>query len=236
MKAVVLSGGKGTRLAPYTKILPKPLMPIGDMPILEIIIHQMRHARVNEVILAVGHKKEMFQAYFQDGSQFGIKVNYSFERQPLGTAGPLALISGLDDTFLVTNGDVLTTLEFQKIILNHKKTHAAATIAMHARNVKIDLGVLELNNANEIIDYIEKPTYNFHVSMGVYVFDPLVLRYIPQNQYYDFPELIRKLIDSGEKVVGYLYDGYWKDLGNPDDYEQAILDFEAYKPQFLRGQ
>jgi len=235
MKAVVLSGGKGTRLAPYTKILPKPLMPIGDMPILEIIIHQMKHARVDEVVLAVGHMKEMFQAYFQDGNKFGLKINYSFEQQPLGTAGPLAIISGLDETFLVTNGDVLTTLDFQKIIQQHQKTGAAATIAMHTRNIKINLGVLELNDANEIVDYIEKPTYKFHVSMGVYVFDPLVLRYIPDNQYFDFPELIQVLIDNSEKVVGYPYDGYWKDLGNPDDYEQAILDFKKYKPEFLKG-
>ena len=133
------------------------------------------------------------------------------------------------------NGDVLTTLNFQDLIRTHKKKNAAATIAMHKRQVKIDFGVIDLNSANEIIGYKEKPSFDFCVSMGIYVFDPRVLPYIPQNQYLDFPELVQKLIDNGEKVVGYPFDGYWQDLGNPDDYEQAILDFKTHKPEFLKG-
>ena len=233
MKAVVLSGGKGTRLTPYTKMLPKPLMPIGDTPILEILLQQMKQAGVDEVILAVGHMVEMLRAFFQDGNHFGVKIEYSVEEHPLGTAGPLSLVEGLDETFLVTNGDVLTTLCFQELIQAHDKAQAVATIAMHSRQIKIDLGVLEFNSANEIIGYVEKPTYNFHISMGIYVFDPRVLGYIPSNQYFDFPELVQKLIDNGEKVIGYPFNGYWQDLGHPDEYEQAILDFETYRPQLL---
>jgi NDP-sugar pyrophosphorylase family protein len=235
MKTVILSGGQGTRLAPYSRLLPKPLMPIGDMPILEILIRQMKHAQVDEVILAVGHMMDMLQGYFQDGSRYGVKIKYSLEEQPLGTAGPLSLINDLDETFLVMNGDVLTTLNFQDLIRTHKTKQAAATIAMHERQVKIDFGVIDLNSAHEIVGYKEKPSFDFCVSMGIYVFDPRVLPYIPQNQYLDFPELVQKLIDSGEKVVGYPFDGYWQDLGNPDDYEQAILDFKTHKPEFLKG-
>ena len=141
MKAIVLAGGKGRRLAPYTKILPKPLMPIGDMPILEVILRQMKIAGIDEVVLTVGHLSELMRAFFQNGEQFGLKISYSYEDKPLGTAGPIALIDGLDESFLVTNGDVLTTLRFGELLRFHKEQNAAATIAAHQRDVKIDLGV-----------------------------------------------------------------------------------------------
>lgn len=234
MKAVVLAGGKGTRLAPYTKILPKPLMPIGDMPILEVLIKQMKCAGVDEIILTVGHLAELLRAFFQNGERYGLRVDYSFEDKPLGTAGPLSLVKErLVDTFLVTNGDVLTTLDLNSIIESHHRSGAAATIAMHVREVKIDLGVLRFNGSYELCDYIEKPSYRFHVSMGIYVFEPRVLNFIPYNKYLDFPDLILKLIASGERVIGHPFDGYWQDLGRADDYEQAIQDFEGLKPQIL---
>jgi NDP-sugar pyrophosphorylase family protein len=143
------------------------------------------------------------------------------------------LIEGLSSTFLVTNGDVLTTLDLRKLVNTHRKSGAAATIAMHDRQVKIDLGVLQLNGSQEITGYIEKPTYDFRVSMGIYVFEPRVLSYIPHNQYLDFPELVLKMIDQGERVMGYPFDGYWQDLGNSEDYEQAVQEFDAIKPQLL---
>jgi NDP-sugar pyrophosphorylase family protein len=233
MKAVVLAGGKGTRLAPYTKILPKPLLPIGDMPILEILLHQMGRAGVREVTLAVGHMSELLRAFFNDGSRIGLKIHYSYEVKPLGTAGPLSLIDSLDDTFFVTNGDVLTTLNLKDMLSTHRKSGATATIAMHSRQVKVDLGVLQPNKSNEITGYIEKPTYDFHVSMGIYIFEPRVLRFIPQNEYLDFPDLVLKLIEEGELVMGYPFDGYWQDLGRPDDYEQAIKEFDELKPRLL---
>jgi NDP-sugar pyrophosphorylase family protein len=233
MKAVVLAGGKGTRLAPYTKILPKPLMPVDDMPILEILLRQFKRAGIDEVVLTVGHLSELLRAFFQDGQRLGLRISYSFETQPLGTAGPLSLVQGLDDTYLVANGDVLTGLNFRDVIETHQRCGAAATIASHARQVKIDFGVLQCNGDGQVRDYIEKPAYQFLVSMGVYVFEPRVLSFIPHNEYLDFPSLVLRLIENGEKVQSYAYDGYWQDLGRPDDYERAVEEFAALRPLIL---
>jgi NDP-mannose synthase len=233
MKAVVLAGGKGTRLAPYTKVLPKPLMPIGDMPILEILLRQMRRAEIEDVYLTVGHLAGLLQAFFQDGSRLGLRIQYSFEEKPLGTAGPLSMIEGLDDTFLVANGDVLTNLDIPSLVNYHLQRGAAATIATHSRKVKIDLGVIKFNDSNQVVGYIEKPTYEFHVSMGIYIFEPRVLKYIEPNMYLDFPDLVLRLLDAGELVVGYPFDGYWQDLGRADDYEQAVQEFDSIRKQIL---
>jgi NDP-sugar pyrophosphorylase family protein len=233
MKAVVLAGGKGTRLAPYTKILPKPLMPIGDMPILEVLLRQMKTAGIDKVIFTVGHLSELLRAFFQDGHQWGLQIDYSYESCPLGTAGPLALIDGLTEPFLVTNGDVLTSMRLRDLLNFHREQGAAASIAVHHRRVKIDLGVIQWDGAPQINGYIEKPTYDYCVSMGIYVFEPRVLSYIPRGEYLDFPDLVKKLIAAGEKVVGYQYEGYWQDLGRPDDYEAAAQDFEKMRLEFL---
>lgn len=233
MKAVVLAGGKGTRLAPYTKILPKPLMPIGDMPILEVMLKQMKRAGVEDVILTVGHLANLMRTFFMDGRQWGMNISYSYEEKPLGTAGPLSLIQGLDSTFLVTNGDVLTTLNLRDLLAFHRSQGGIATIAVHQRHVKIDLGVVQWNGDGRIGGYIEKPTYDYTVSMGIYVFEPQVMKFIPFNVYLDFPELVLKMIAAGEKVVGYAFDGYWMDLGRPDDYAQAAEDFTVMREKFL---
>lgn len=208
-------------------------MPIGDMPILEVLIRQMKRYGIEEIVLTVGHLSELMRAYFQDGSRFGVRIEYSYEEEPLGTAGPLAMVHGLDDTFLVTNGDVLTTLDLGALIDYHLSQVAAATIAMHSRRVQIDLGVIKFNGRNEIIDYVEKPSMDYEVSMGIYVFEPKVLEYIPHDSYMDFPDLILKLLEHGQRVVGYPFDGYWQDLGRRDDYDQATSDFERMRPEFL---
>jgi len=233
MKAVIMAGGKGTRLAPYTKILPKPLMPIGDMPILEVILRQMKAANVEEVTLTVGHLSELLKAFFQNGERFGISINYSYEESPLGTAGPLAFVPNLLDTFLVSNGDVLTTLNLCELIQYHQKEKAVATIAAHQRQVKIDYGVIETNHGPEVCKYVEKPTIDYMVSMGIYVFEPAVLAYIPRGKYLDFPDLVRILLAAGERVVVFPFSGYWQDLGRPDDYESASVDFEKMQSQFF---
>lgn len=234
MKAVILAGGKGSRLAPYTKVLPKPLMPIGeDMPILEILLRQMKRFGIDEVILAVGYGAGLLRAFFQDGKRLGLNISYSFEDQPLGTAGPLSLLNGLDDTFLVANGDVLTTLRIPALIESHRRSGATATIASYAKKVRIDLGVISADSNGAVIGYLEKPEYNFLVSMGVYVFEPRVLSYIRHRERLDFPDLVLRLIGAGERVLSYPYDGYWADLGRVEDYEQAIADFEKLKPQLL---
>lgn len=234
MKAVILAGGKGTRLAPYTYVLPKPMMPIGDKAILEILLRQMKRAGVNHVTLAVGHLAGLMQAFFQDGAQYDLDITYSYETKPLGTAGPLANIPNLDKTFLVSNGDVLTLLNIADLMRFHEEQEAICTIAMHKRQVHIDLGVIEQNNGEYVVTgYVEKPTLDYRVSMGLYVFEPRVLEYIPQGEYLDFPTLVKNLIANGERVVGYPYNGYWMDLGNPQDYNQACSDFEKMRSQFI---
>jgi len=236
MKAVILAGGKGTRLYPYTKVLPKPLMPIGDMPILEVILRQIKLAGITDVVLTVGHLSELLRTFFQDGSRLGINISYNYEDSPLGTAGPVAFVPDLDETFLVMNGDVLSTIPLGDLIQFHKEQGAIATIATHHRRVKVDLGVIQWDGNAQITGYIEKPTYDYSVSMGIYIFEPDVLAYIPKGQYYDFPDLVKKLIGVGEKVVGYRFDGYWQDLGRPDDYESAAQDFDQMRSQFLPGE
>jgi len=233
MKAVILAGGKGARLAPFTRVFPKPMMPIGDKAILEILLCQMKCAGVDEVILTVGHLAGLMRAFFQDGSQLGLKIQYSMEDHPLGTAGPLSLINGLDDTFIVANGDVLTTLNIADMIRFHKQERGITTVATHRRTVHIDLGVIQTNGDHSINGYIEKPDIDYKVSMGLYVFEPAVLAYIPRGKYMDFPDLVKKLISAGERVVAYPFEGYWQDLGRPDDYEQANLDFQQMRSQFL---
>lgn len=208
-------------------------MPIDDMPILEVMLKQMKRAGVDEVILTVGHLASLLRAYFGYGEQWGMNIRYSYEDTPLGTAGPLARVNDLDDTFLVTNGDVLTTLKLKELIDFHKKEGGIATIAVHQRQVRIDLGVVQSNADHTITGYIEKPSYDYTVSMGIYVFEPRVLEYIPADQYLDFPDLVLKMIAAGEKVVAYPFDGYWMDLGRPDDYQKANEDFNNMRLQFL---
>jgi NDP-sugar pyrophosphorylase family protein len=208
-------------------------MPIGDMPILEIMLRQMKQAGIEEVVLTVGHLAQLLRTFFSDGSQWGMNISYSYEDQPLGTAGPLALVDGLDATFLVTNGDVLTTLDLKKLLAFHKAQGSMATIAVHRRQVKIDLGVVQMDPGGCINGYIEKPAYDYTVSMGIYVFEPTVMKFISYNRYLDFPDLVLKMIAAGEKVSGYAFDGYWMDLGRPDDYAQAVEDFARMRDQFL---
>jgi len=234
MRAIILAGGKGARLAPYTTVLPKPLMPIGEMPILEIVIRQLARHGFDDLTLAVGYLAELLMAYCGDGSKFNVKLNYSREEQPLGTAGPISLIPDLEKTFLVMNGDLLTTLDYTDMLTCHRKRGAPATIACYQRDVKIDLGVIEVDEDNWVANYIEKPTYHYSVSMGVYLFEPEVLRYIPRNQRLDLPELITKLMREGQKVNVYHFEGYWLDIGRHDDYERAIEEFSRHKEKFLR--
>jgi NDP-sugar pyrophosphorylase family protein len=233
MKAVILAGGRGTRLAPYTVVFPKPLMPLGDIPILEVVIRQLQRYGFDDVTMAVGHLAGLIVAYFNDGGRFGVRIRYSREESPLGTAGPLTLISDLNDTFLVMNGDVLTTLDLSELYDHHRQNGAAATIAMHERSVRIDLGVIESDEANQVVGYIEKPTYDYRVSMGIYIFEPRVLEYIPRGKRFDFPDLVLRLLEAGERVMGYPYDGYWLDIGRVDDYAQAIEEFERMRDLFL---
>jgi NDP-mannose synthase len=233
MKAIILAGGKGTRLAPYTTVLPKPLMPIDDMPILEIVIRQLKRFGFDDISLAVGYLAELLMAYCGDGSKFGLEINYSREEQPLGTAGPLSLVPNLDETFLVMNGDLLTTLDYGEMYRYHQERGAIATLAAYQRAVKIDLGVIDIDVDNWVQDYIEKPTYHYSVSTGVYIFEPQVLEYITPNRRLDLPELVLQLKNQGHPVNVFRFDGYWLDIGRHDDYEKAIDEFSAHRNSFL---
>jgi NDP-sugar pyrophosphorylase family protein len=233
MRAVILAGGRGTRLAPYTTVLPKPLMPIGDMPILEIVIRQLARHGFDDLTLAVGYLAELLMAYCGDGSKFNVNLHYSREEQPLGTAGPLALVPDLQDTFLVMNGDLLTTLDYSAMLEHHRERGAIATVACYQRDVKIDLGVIEVNADNWVANYIEKPTYHYTVSMGIYVFEPAILNYIPRGEHLDLPELVKKLLRGGQRVNVFNFDGYWLDVGRHDDYERAMEEFARHRQDFL---
>jgi len=234
MKAVILAGGKGTRLAPYTIVFPKPLMPIDDHPILEIVIRQLASYGFNDLTIAVGHLAELIETFFKDGKKFGVKIEYSREDKPLGTAAPLSLIKDLPETFLVMNGDVLTTLDYRKLVQYHIKNEGMVTVAMHKKEINIDLGVMEFDNDKVLTRYTEKPTMEYQVSMGIYVFNRDVLRYIPEDRYFDFPDLIQVLLKNGEKVVCYPSNDYWLDIGRSEDYKNANEVFSKLRDQFLK--
>ena len=233
MKAVILAGGKGTRLAPYTTVFPKPLLPIDEIPILEIVLRQLAYYGFDDATLAVGYLAELLMAYCGDGNKFGLKIDYSREEQPLGTAGPISLVENLDETFLVMNGDLLTTLDYNQLHRYHLERGAIATLAAYHREVQIDFGVVEADENNWVQDYIEKPTYHYSVCTGVYIFEPEILDFIPFNQKLDLPELILNLIDNGQRVNVYKFDGYWLDIGRHDDYEMATKEFAAHRNIFL---
>jgi NDP-sugar pyrophosphorylase family protein len=237
MKAVILAGGKGTRLRPYTTVIPKPLLPVGDYPILEIILLQLRHFGVDEVILAVGHMAQLFQAFFQSGERYGIKMRYSFEKEALGTAGPLSLLlDEIREDFLIMNGDLLTTLNFRNLYEYHLRGKAAATIGLYEREVKIDFGVVEIGEDLKLSQYTEKPTLKFSVSMGVNVLNPEAIRpYIEPGKYMDIPDLMKRLQQEGHTVLGYREPCFWLDIGRIDDYEKANEIFETRIDEFIPG-
>jgi len=237
MKAIILAGGKGTRLAPYTTVFPKPLMPIDGMPILEVIVRQLAHFRIKEMVFTVSQQSEpLLSAYFGNGNRYEVDIRYSKEEKPLGTAGPLSIIPNLPETFLVMNGDILTTLDYQKLIKYHRQHRGIVTIAMSQKKVRLELGVMEFNRAYQLTRYIEKPMLSYSVSMGIYVFEKKVLGWIPSQKYLDFPELIQKLIKQKERVICYPSNEFWLDIGRHEDYEEAQKKFQEMRKRLLYEQ
>ncbi|MFC1985413.1 NDP-sugar synthase [Chloroflexota bacterium] len=233
MKTVIIAGGEGTRLRPYTTILPKPLMPIGNQPILEIIIKQLESQGLKDITISTGRLSELIMSFFGDGKKLGVNIKYSKEDQPLGTVGGLGLIKDeLKDTFLIINGDTLTTLAFSDLINYHKKNRGTATIALNKRSTYIDYGVVELDSNSNIQGYIEKPTIDHLVSMGVNVLEPKILEYIKPRQKTDFPDLILQLISNGEPVKGFVFEGRWLDMGRIDDYNKINTELDTIKKEF----
>lgn len=232
MQAVILAGGKGSRLKPFTTIIPKPLVPIGDMPILEVVLRQLKYYGFKDIIITVSHLAELIMAFFKDGKKLGLDIRYVIEDTPLGTAGSLSIIDNLDDNFLVMNGDLLTTINFKALFNFHKEYKNDATIAVYKKEVKIDLGVLEIKKDN-FVDYIEKPLYKFDISTGVFVFNRSIVRFIKKEELLDMPDLILRLKKNEKKIMCYRGKYYWLDIGRPEDYERAIEIFKEKKSGFL---
>lgn len=236
-RVVILAGGKGSRLAPYTTVLPKPLMPIGDRAILDVVVRQLAAAGFPRVTIAVGYLAHLIEAVFGNGSEHDVDIDYHRETEPLGTAGPFATIEGLDeDSFLALNGDLLTSLDYREFFETHRRSGNAMTIATHARVVRANYGVLEVGEGEgqilPVTGYREKPEIPYTVSMGVYALSPDALELVPKGRF-DIPDLVLALLDAGLPVGSYPFDGYWLDIGRQDDYEQALEDYETILPKLL---
>ena len=232
-RAVILAGGKGTRLRPYTIVLPKPLMPIGDYPILELVIRQLVNHGFNHITIAVNHQAELIKAFFNDGSKWNVKIDYSLENSPLGTMAPLKLIKDLPTNFLVMNGDILTDLDYSSFYSKHVDNKYLFSISSYKRENKIDYGVLETNINSELTGFVEKPTTSYEVSMGIYLINKEALSFIPDNQSFGFDDLMHKLLENNKTVMVNSFAGYWLDIGRPDDYMQAIEEFGKMKSKFI---
>ena len=236
MQAIIMAGGKGSRLYPYSASLPKPLMPLGDKPVLEILLNQLRTAGITEIILAVSHLRHLLEAFFGDGSRFGVSVTYSFEDKPLGTAGPIGLVlDRLEDNFMLMNGDLLTTLDMRAMIADHRTRNADATIGVYQRELRSEFGLLEVDQSMRMIGYREKPTYRQLVSMGVYTLRrDAVQPFIVAGDYLDMPVLMQSMQLAGKKVFCHQQDCFWLDIGRPEDFAEAQAMMER-DPQAFSG-
>jgi NDP-sugar pyrophosphorylase family protein len=236
MHAVILAGGKGVRLRPYTTALPKPLVPIGDShAILEIVLRQLAGAGFRRCTLAIGHLGNIIRAYVGDGSQWGLDVDYATEDNPLGTMGPLlTMLDDLPEHFLVMNGDVLTDLDFGQVLRGHAASGAPLTIATYPRTVHIDFGVLSTDQG-QVVGFTEKPAMDYRVSMGVYGVSRSTLSGYTPGLPLGFDELVVDLLNAERPPRAHEFDGYWLDIGRPDDYDRANAEFSTLRPLLLKG-
>ena len=224
MEAVVLAGGKGTRLQPLTAEIPKPLVPIGDRPIIEILLTRMKQCGVSRVHIAVNHLAKLIRDAVGDGERFGLEISYTQEAEPLSTVGPVKTIQTLPEHFLVANGDILTDLDFAKLYDHHIQSGTRLTVAVHQRTSLVDFGVLETDADGMVTSFDEKPKRQVTVSMGIYVFSRELLSDVPEGVSFGFDDLMFQLLEKGEAISTYRYDGYWLDIGRLDDYHQAQHD------------
>lgn len=233
MDAVVLAGGRGTRLAPLTVTVPKPLLPLGERPIIDILLTQLAAAGVRRVVVCLGYLAPLMQAFLGDGARWGVELATSVEAAPLGTAGGLRDIEGLSDDFFVVNGDTLTDLAFPAMAEAHRQAGAWATLFTPWVDEKVDYGVVSIDASGALTEYQEKPRRGYHVSSGVYVLSRRMLPLIPATGAFDMPDLIRAAMAAGGKVLAYAPSAYWKDIGRLDHYEAATRDFEVDPARFL---
>jgi NDP-sugar pyrophosphorylase family protein len=235
-QAVIMAGGKGTRLYPYSALLPKPLMPLGDMPILELLLRQMRQAGITNVLVTVNHLRHLIEAFFGDGRQLGLSIRYISEDKPLGTAGALGnMMDELDETFMVSNGDLLTSMDLGAMARRHYETGADASIGVFQRENKIDFGLVEFDAENRLSAYREKPKSLYYVSMGLYTLRRDAVRpLIKPNEYLDMPSLLLALRAANRDVRCFHDDGLWLDIGRPDDFAEAQAIFGQHRDWFLK--
>lgn len=234
-RVVILAGGQGTRLRPYTVVLPKPLMPIGDFPILEVIVRQLVRHGFDHITMAVNHQAEIIRAFFRDGSKWGVRIDYSLEDKPLSTMAPLRMIQDLPENFLVMNGDILTDLDYSNFFAEHVCRNNIFTVSAYVRKQNVDYGVLEIDASNFLTSFKEKPSNEYLVSMGAYVASRRILDFIPEGISYGFDNLMLDLLAAGQPAAVRKFGGYWLDIGRPDDYIQAIEEFDLMKTRFLGG-
>lgn len=233
MQAVILAGGKGTRLKPYTISFPKPLVPVGDHPVLEVVIRQLARQEFRRITISTGHLAGLIEAYFGSGERWGVKIEYVREHIPLNTAGALKLLTDCEEHFLVLNGDVLTTLDYAALYALHRVKEGMATVAYTVRRSLVDFGVVQCDEDGYLTGYIEKPVHTFPVSMGVYVLARTCLDLIRENESLGMPDLLLRILRSGAKVFCHKSDCYWLDIGRVEDYERAQEEFEFQKDKLL---
>ena len=231
-RAVILAGGLGARLAPYTTVFPKPLMPIDGRPILELVLRRLKMQGIDQVVLAVSYLEELIRAFFGDGSRFGIQIEYFREEQPLGTVGSLSLIQGLPDPTLVLNGDILTTIDVADMLATHRQHGASMTVATQHREVGIDYGVLDVAENGNIVGYREKPKLSYSVSAGLNLISQDALSHLKPGERCDIPDLVARLLAAGKTVMGFGGDYYWRDIGRPADYELVNDEFSGIRHDF----
>jgi NDP-mannose synthase len=231
VRAVVLAGGLGTRLRPYTTVIPKPLVPIGNRPVLEHIIRSLGKCGVDRIDLCVSHLGELILVYLANADlPPDLELAFHWEREPLGTAGALGAIDNLEGTFIAVNGDVLTNLDYRKVVEFHREREATLTVAMRSQRVNLDLGVIECDDG-VVHGFIEKPALSYQVSMGVYVYDERALRFLPEGQC-QFPDLVLRLLEAGERVAAFQSDADWFDIGTMGEYERAAADVERHPEKY----
>jgi NDP-sugar pyrophosphorylase family protein len=233
MRAVIMAGGRGSRLAPLTTVLPKPLMPLSDRPILDVLLRQLVRDGVRDIAISVGHLGGIIEAWVRNEADFGVPIGFLYEDTPLGTAGALRNVPDPDGTFLAMNGDILTDLKFADLVRHHEASGAIATMAVNRREVAIEYGVVHTDTVGNIARLEEKPRLTYTVSMGIYAFDPAIIELIGAGERVDFPDLLTRAIDRGETVSTFPFEGYWRDIGNRDDYEAAIAEFSDDVERFI---
>ena len=233
MLAVIMAGGEGTRLKPYTQVIPKPLLPVGEKPILEIVIKQLKNEGFNDFIITTGYHGDLIKAYFQDGSKFGVTIEYTTEEIKMGTAGALSLIGRkVTEPFLIINGDILTDLSLGKFLRAHSTQGATLTVGIIKYKLDIPYGVIKSNGL--IFESIEeKPQYFFDVGAGIYAASPEILDHIPKGRKVDFPEVIKLLKDNGKDVRCFEIEEYWKDIGIMEDFEEVNNEIWSWSDERL---